>query len=290
MDGLKELVEAFSARIKSPIIGSIVLAFIAINWKPLFFLLFSGESAEDKFLFLSCNTTGYSLYLYPVIAGLVFAFCLPWINFWGAKAIELPVSKHRNMQLDAAHDLDEKKMRYAHEIDEKKMGYSHDMEEAKTRHAIDMEAVDAAYRNALLESAKVDQEIKTADIDEEIRTDLEEKFAGTKGVNIAEIKEVQEPLSETSENILGRAAMTSSGRITLLSREGTYYSRSGTIKTGDFGGLLLDPSEAIDRKEFLREREAVAELVKIGYMKQSSETEFDLTKKGYDFLENLQIK
>lgn len=155
MDGLKELVEAFSARIKSPIIGSIALAFVAVNWRPVFFLFFSGEPANDKFEYFTTNTTGLSLYLLPVIVGLIFALVVPWVNFFGAKAIESPVSKHRNMQLDAAHALTEK----------------------KTRHAIDMETLDVDYRRALLKGAKVEQEIKEANIDDDVRMDLDEKIS-----------------------------------------------------------------------------------------------------------------
>lgn len=264
MDGLKELVEAFSARIKSPIVGSIALAFIAINWRPVFFVFFSGEPANDKFLYFTENTTGLSLYLYPVIAGLAFALLVPWINFWGAKAIEAPVSKHRNMQLDAAHVLAEK----------------------KARHAIDMETVDAEYRKAILESAKVDQEIKDADIDEDVRIVLKEKFRGPiLGPSREEFQssissnEEEDNLSDTAVDILVQAGKEVSGELVVSEGENKYQVWFGSE---DGNSLKLN-----GRREFLEVQEAVDELRYFGYLEERQGNWMAITKAGYEYLDTL---
>lgn len=251
MDGLKELVEAFSARIRSPIIGSIALAFVIVNWKPLFFLLFSGEPAVAKFAFYDAKKTGYSPYIYPMIVGLVFALFLPWINFWGAKAVEAPITKHRNLQLDAAYAEAEK----------------------KTRHAIDMETVGAAHRRALLESAKVDQEIKEANIDDDVRGELEDKLVETKGaehVETIDMGKVQKPLSAASLVLLTRAAENPSGRFSFKDAGGTYYMVFGSFKVLTGGHIRPDPKDGISQKQYVLANEVVENLVRDGYMNESN--------------------
>jgi len=263
MDGLKELVEAFSARIKSPIIGSIALAFVAINWQPVFFLFFSGEHAKDKFAYFTENTTGFLPYLLPVIVVLAFALLVPWINLLGAKAIELPVTKHRNMQLDAAHVLAEK----------------------KTRHAIDMETVSTEYRRILLESAKVDQEIKDADIDDDVLAGLEAKLDETRkaeAIDIPEIKEVDIPLSDISIRFLRRTAEDPSGRVSLVDQSGGYYVVFGTRE--------VMSADQVNRQSFLEAQEITNELVKIGYMEKNGLGDLDLTTKGYAYLASLPVR
>lgn len=268
MDGLKELVEAFSARIKSPIVGSIVLAFVIVNWKPLFFLLFSGEPAVAKFAFYDGNTTGCSRYLYPVGIGLAFALILPWVNFWGAKAIKLPVVWHRNMQLDVAHNLEQNKMRYV----------------------IDRETDNAAYRDALLENAISKQNFKNADLDPDVRADLEDKLVKVKEgelVNAPDLGAVQKPLSDTHVAFLASAAKSSSGRVS-FGRDGeNYYMRYGTFENSGFGYTIFEAKDAINRKAFLIAKEIIGELSKNRYMEQVSESEFDITTVGYSYLDSL---
>lgn len=268
MDGLKELVEAFSARIKSPIIGSIALAFVIVNWRPLFFLLFSGESADSKFLFFSCNTTGYSLYLYPVIAGLIFALILPWVNFLGAKAVEAPITRHRNMQLDATHAEVEK----------------------KTRQAIDLETANAEYRRVLLESAKVEQDIKDAKIDDDVRGQLEGKFVESKDMERltdVELGKTLKALPDASIALLMRASEDGLGRVSFGEGGAQYYMKFGAFNVEVNQNIRLEAKDIVSQKAFVIAQEIVEDLVKMEYMKQGNRNAFVLTAKGYSFLENL---
>jgi hypothetical protein len=56
-DFIKDSTEAWFQRIRSPIIGSIGLAFAAYNWKPLSYLIFADEPAIAKFQFFDANTS-----------------------------------------------------------------------------------------------------------------------------------------------------------------------------------------------------------------------------------------
>jgi len=260
MDGLKELVEAFSARIKSPIIGSIILAFIAVNWRPVFFLFFSGKPASDKFVYFNEHTTGYSLYLYPVLIGLIFALLIPWINFWGAMAVESPVSKHRNMQLDAAHALAEK----------------------KTRHAIDMETLDADYRGALLNRARVEQEIKEADIDEDVRIDLEEKFSEASLSSPKDRRSssvVDGKIAELANILIQQIGANKSGRFSV-----TDFDDKHQVTLGQHDKLSIK-----NREEYLNVLDAVHSLQTLGYL-DGNISSGKITTEGYNYIRSLESK
>lgn len=100
MDFLKDAFEAFDQRIRSPIVGSIGIAFVVMNWKPIWFLFFSEVTVEEKFHFFEANR----LYALPILIGLVFGLAMPWIRLGGAWAATVPSRKLRRMQFDQAHD------------------------------------------------------------------------------------------------------------------------------------------------------------------------------------------
>lgn len=268
MDGIKEIFEAVSARIKSPIIGSIVVAFVIVNWKPLFFLLFSGTPAVTKFAFYDVKMTGYSPYVYPVIIGVAFALLLPFVNFVGAKIVEMPITWHRNMQSDAAHALADR----------------------KARQAIDTETVSTEYRRALLKSAEGLQEIKDAKIDEDVRAGLENKLVETKAaerVETVELTKFQNSLPDAATTILTRAAEDASGRISFEGKGGSYFMKYGSFRTNPNRSIRFELEDQISQKEFVLAKEAVEKLVRIGYLKEPVLNRFDLTAKGYSYLDSL---
>lgn len=105
MDGIKEIFEAFSQRIKSPIFGYVILAFLAVNWKPVFFLLFSGEPASAKFTYLDTNTSWWALLVLPLFFGVLAALAAPWVSLWGAIWAESPTNKKRIRAVKAANEV-----------------------------------------------------------------------------------------------------------------------------------------------------------------------------------------
>lgn len=105
MDGIKEIFEAFSQRIKSPIFGYVIIAFLAANWKPVFFLLFSGEPTPVKFTYLDENTSWATLFWLPLIIGVLAALAAPWISLAGAIWAESPTNKKRIRAVKAANEV-----------------------------------------------------------------------------------------------------------------------------------------------------------------------------------------
>lgn len=90
MDALKDLIEVFLQRIRSPIIGSIAIAFVLVNWKPVWYLLFAERPARQKILYFEENTDPTSLYLWPIGLGVAYAFGLPWVKYVGAWVAQIP--------------------------------------------------------------------------------------------------------------------------------------------------------------------------------------------------------
>ncbi len=98
MDALKETLDAWLARVKSPVLGYIVLAFVLVNWKPLWFLAFADQSVIDKFEFFDARTDSWSLYVWPVSIGLVAATAAPWVELLGAWIAQLPTLLRKKIQ------------------------------------------------------------------------------------------------------------------------------------------------------------------------------------------------
>ena len=102
MEFLKEYIDAWSSRLRSPIAGSILVSFLVINWKPLYYLLFSEYPAAVRIGFFELNTDSTSLILKPVFFGILLAVGLPWINLVGAVISRLPIRLAKYLIVDEA--------------------------------------------------------------------------------------------------------------------------------------------------------------------------------------------
>ena len=105
VDFLANLWNAWQQRIRAPFIGSIALSFIAINWKPIWYLLFANATARDKFHFFDNNTSLFSLIFIPVILGIFLALISPWLRLVGTWWTQVPASTMKKIQADSEHDL-----------------------------------------------------------------------------------------------------------------------------------------------------------------------------------------
>lgn len=72
--------EAFHERMKNPFMGSFILAFVAFNWKALFYILFSQKDVESKLTLVDCYTNCNSLIVYPLALALIYVIILPYIG------------------------------------------------------------------------------------------------------------------------------------------------------------------------------------------------------------------
>jgi len=103
--GIKDVFEAFQNRIKSPIFGSISLAFIGINWKALFYLLFSNDlSIAERITLFESKTDILTLLAFPILLGTLIALIMPFINFAAAWAVSWPTTQRRLLGIKSASD------------------------------------------------------------------------------------------------------------------------------------------------------------------------------------------
>jgi hypothetical protein len=150
LDSIKEIFEAMGQRVRSPFYGYTALSFILINWKPLYYICFSGESAEAKFTFFDADTDHWDLYVLPLVFGILAALLSPYLSNFGSWWATKPINARRLRETNAAHEI----------------------MQAKNRWTVERENERALYEQSLIEQAKRDQEIAAIE-DEEVRTSLE---------------------------------------------------------------------------------------------------------------------
>jgi len=79
-DFFAQSLQAFQERMRTPWIGSILIAFLLWNWQPLLFLVASDTALLTRFTYFEIHTGWCSLFFGPVIAGFLFAAAKPWIS------------------------------------------------------------------------------------------------------------------------------------------------------------------------------------------------------------------
>ncbi|NRP13890.1 hypothetical protein XMM379_002163 [Aliiroseovarius sp. xm-m-379] len=117
-DVLKDLMEAANNRIRSPFLGSILFVFLVVNWRPLFNLLFGDSPVLVRLAHFDNVTTWVTLYLVPIVGGVVFALASPWVQHVGALWAKQPNAKLKNLQDEVAHQHQIAEIRRATELEE----------------------------------------------------------------------------------------------------------------------------------------------------------------------------
>lgn len=105
MESIQETFETVADRIKSPVIGPIILAYFVFNWKPIYYLIFAEQSVEIRFEYFDRNTDIISCFVLPTFFGLAFALAAPWIAYWFAYLSEKPARKQKEIGEKNAHEL-----------------------------------------------------------------------------------------------------------------------------------------------------------------------------------------
>ncbi|TLX71686.1 hypothetical protein E9993_20190 [Labilibacter sediminis] len=95
----KTLLETSKERLKSPLISSFLLAFIAINWRPLMILLYSKKDIEGK---IDLIDKGYSNWLcyfgWPLGIALFYILLLPYLSWFFDWVVEKSTSERRKIK------------------------------------------------------------------------------------------------------------------------------------------------------------------------------------------------
>jgi hypothetical protein len=152
---LKQIAEAWSDRLRSPILGSILIFFTLTNWQALFYLFFADKPVRARLYYFDANTDSWNLYLWPVLGGVLLAVIVPWVSFGGAFLSKLPRAYLHEVQSSEAL----KRRIYEHRMKSDEEDAKAAEEEARERRKID-----AAKR--LNEAEEVSTELKS-EIEEE---------------------------------------------------------------------------------------------------------------------------
>ncbi|MBW2936496.1 hypothetical protein KXJ69_00165 [Aureisphaera sp. CAU 1614] len=79
IDFFKTFFETSKERIKNPLIGTFIISWMAINWRPIVVLLFSDQSIENRIDYIvSCYSSFKSYFLIPFLISLVYVIILPY--------------------------------------------------------------------------------------------------------------------------------------------------------------------------------------------------------------------
>lgn len=76
---LKSFFEVSRDRIKNPLIGTFIISWIVINWRPIIILMFSTKPIENRINFIeSLYSSFYTYFLIPFLIALIYVLILPY--------------------------------------------------------------------------------------------------------------------------------------------------------------------------------------------------------------------
>lgn len=155
LEFFKEGAETWLQRVRSPLIGSVALSFLAINWQPIFFVIFADVPVLERFSYFDCETSIVTLVLLPVLVGLLIGLATPFVNYFGSRIAKNPVEKLRLLQAESADSVLKRKAELGAE----------------------REIAFAEFKQAALKNAQATQAIENADLDAQTREALDKKVA-----------------------------------------------------------------------------------------------------------------
>ena len=226
-DFFAQSLQSFQERMRTPWIGSILIAFLLWNWQPLLFLVASDTALVTRFTYFESHTGWCSLFVGPVIAGFLFAAAKPWISLvmdWlGAKAI------HRSRLLAdrLAEDRSSKRLDLRAELLKKKDGIANEIVD----HAIE--------RKTKIEEAQLDEDEK-----EQVQQDLDALQTTPEEEDVDPIDEdilgaaIFYQLSDTNKEILRALAQLDDGiGIVTLFNDDIGFTRLKVIDPKSHGAI-----------------------------------------------------
>lgn len=98
---LKTITETSKERVRNPFIGTYILSFLIINWKPTLFLMFSDLKIEEKLIIIENKYTSLSYnLLLPLGIALVYTIVLPYFMWLIEELNKKSVKGRKNNQTE----------------------------------------------------------------------------------------------------------------------------------------------------------------------------------------------
>lgn len=268
MDFVKDGITSFLERVKSPILFSIIMTFLATNWKPIWFIIWGDGSAIERLDFYEAHTDAQSLYVVPICLGFLIGISGPWLRWIGSYTAKFPTMRYRSIENDQAAELRLNAISW--EIDEqvKRKFLQESVEQAelaaaKADEARDLRQVQRAQR---IEDAKTINDGSAISSMSGAITDEEDK------VNELELSTLQKRLLATISEY----------------KQGTYQLTDHVSgpKISFANGDRYE--EFSSRKQYLEVENAIADLLHRKLL-QGSKSEGSITLKGYRELEKSNL-
>jgi len=159
---MREVIEAFSSRIRSPLYGYFLISVIALNWKALFYLFFANEKVTHRIVYFEEHTSFATLLGYPLLFAALFTILYPWLNYAFLYLCRKPTELRNTVQAQSDHNLIIRKQ---------------EMEEVRSRllKVRENDLIDRVKRNELL------NEIKDTEARDKLSEDIEKLRQGSDG-------------------------------------------------------------------------------------------------------------
>jgi len=76
---INSIIDSSKERVKTPITGAFICSFVVYNWRPLFLLMFSDASMEDKIVVINNEYCNKGAIIAPLIIALIYTIFVPFI-------------------------------------------------------------------------------------------------------------------------------------------------------------------------------------------------------------------
>jgi len=83
---MDDLLDSIKNRLKSPYFGYVLVAFVAINWRELFFLFVSDDKPQVRIDYFDAGTSNWKLFFWPLVLGGLTSVLEHWFK-WGFNAL-----------------------------------------------------------------------------------------------------------------------------------------------------------------------------------------------------------
>ncbi len=197
---MKEIFEVIESRVRSPLFGYFVFAFISVNWNPLFYLFVEKTRVLNRIQYFQDHTDWLTLLIFPLVTAMVLSIAYPWVNYGFLHLRKFPTDLRNKLQASSEHELLKEKQKFA-----------------EVRVQFEKDNLKAEETSLKTEEVKLEKAILQA---EETRLRAEEvEFSGSSDVQQKSKKEF-ESLMSISGLLRKRAenSTSSSHRAILLSR------------------------------------------------------------------------
>lgn len=269
---IKESVSGLLDRVKSPILFSIFLTFLAVNWRPIWFIVWGDGSAINRLEFFDANTSNMSLYVIPIVLGFLIGILGPWLRWIGSYTAKAPTKWYKSIENDQASELKIESIRWLIKEQEERRLLQAALE--KTQIA----AAKAEEARAKAEAAENERLIKSKEQNGKLEG-VSHGAASLKVEGAAQSEEMlkkQEPLSKQEIEVLQKIASQ---------KEGTYRVTEASNNYHLYLGSRPHPIDLQNRREYLRVLEALKSMHLRGLLSGRLD-DGKLTLEGYNALES----